>query len=685
MRSASSTEITEEIQNRLISSNAETIIKLEIYVNDTPQILNDLDEETGIDWTESGKKNKSFAQTLTPLAGEISFQVYNENGKYSVGSGTAFEDIIDNETKFRLSAGYRLNELKAETSESISLNNVSGFDIFTFYYHTKFNNPYVDLSSASSIPTHFTDLTIPLYDSETYDDSTYALDAYNVQTYDTGGPNQEQINKFDITTNNTEGTIYWRVFDSPEDINNSTSNQWTNAGSTTNGTSTIIVDEIKRYLQVAVIYDGITYTDDLRITDITVYTQSFVEFIYKSIYYLDTPDFDDPQEPEIPKIYCKGRDVWKRAINNELNIEDLSSSPVKPDVLAKSIAGKVNIPYTSASIDDLSSFSSITWADGLGDVKDANDIFELIMQKIVTTGYQMYTKYVDSEDENVLFITQEPSTLEANGAFSYKNYVQVGNTRKNNDKMLQRISIISDQQVVDAEDQLKQTAFTTTGIKSMTWTGNAIYKNIAIDLPDNITIIDLTVSPAQIDFEITEITGTVTITVTGNKWRSTEPTYQGEAISLDNMINGKGSTSRIVNPLFISNDECKTAAEQFITNFTVPVLESQGLQWPYLNLLPEINDVYLLWRRFYLDDNLYFITGISHHWDRAETPSESTNFNLDDSGRNFSETSSYTYDDTPTPMKYDTGFLYDMGISTPLSTDAEIDASSIIIHNVDTI
>ena len=58
-------------------------------------------------------------------------------------------------------------------------------------------------------------------------------------------------------------------------------------------------------------------------------------------------------------------------------------------------------------------------------------------------------------------------------------------------------------------------------------------------------------------------------------------------------------------------------------------------------------------------------------------------FSLDDSGRNFSETSSFVYDDTPTPMPYDAGFLYDMGISTPISTDAEIDAASIIIRNTD--
>jgi hypothetical protein len=685
MREASTSEITEEIQNLLISKNATTVVKLEVYVDGAPQVFNDLDDLTGVDWSESGKKNKSFNQLLTPLAGEISFTGYNENGKYSTGSGTAFEDVLDNETKIRLSAGYLLDDAKTEESESISLNNISGLIPFSFFYHTQFISTYVGLDATSSTPTHFTDLWTPLYDSETYDDSTYAPDAYTVQTYDTGGDGQEQINRFEITNNHTKGTIYYRTLSDPDDLDDSVSSEWTSAGSTENGTTSVNVNDDKRFLQVAVLYDGIGYAEDLRLTAIIVYKQSFIEFLYKSIYYLDTPEFDDPPTPEVPKVYCKGRDVWKRAINADINLTDLNATPLQPDELAKEIADQVGIPYTATSIDDLSSFGDITWADGFGDVKSADEAFEMIMQKIITTGYQMYTKYDATEDENVLFITQQPSTLEADGAFSYKNYLRIDNNSKNNDKMLKRLTIISDQQVVDATEQLQQTAYTTTGAKTMSWSGNAIYKNISIDKPDDITITGLTVSPTQIDFTISSITGTVTITVDGNKWSSTEPTYQGEAINLDNMVEGKGSTSRIVNPLFISNNECKSAAESFIVNFATPIQEATGLEWPYLNLLPELNDVYMLWRRFIFDDNLYFVTGISHHWDRQPTPGESTSFNLDDSGRNFSETSNFIYDDEPTPMKYDIGFVYDMGISTPISTDAEIDAASVITRNVDTV
>jgi hypothetical protein len=92
-----------------------------------------------------------------------------------------------------------------------------------------------------------------------------------------------------------------------------------------------------------------------------------------------------------------------------------------------------------------------------------------------------------------------------------------------------------------------------------------------------------------------------------------------------------------------------------------------------------------MWRRFFFRDNLYFITGIKHHWDRDREPTESTSFNLEDSGRNYDEASGFIWDDSPTANVWDRGFVWDMGISTPQSTDTEINtaADALKINNVD--
>ncbi len=122
---------------------------------------------------------------------------------------------------------------------------------------------------------------------------------------------------------------------------------------------------------------------------------------------------------------------------------------------------------------------------------------------------------------------------------------------------------------------------------------------------------------------------------------------------------------------------CKLITEEHINEFGTPILEANNLLYPYMNLLTEQNDMALLWPRNVFLDDLVFITGINHRWN---IKTDATTYNLSDSGLNFSDVSTFTYDGI---MKYDKGYLYDMGISTPQSTDAEIDAASVIVNNVD--
>ena len=230
------------------------------------------------------------------------------------------------------------------------------------------------------------------------------------------------------------------------------------------------------------------------------------------------------------------------------------------------------------------------------------------------------------------------------------------------------------------EIQLDQQTFTATGSETMTWANEAEYKRIVIDQPDEVVISNLVVNPISIAFDIDALsTGGVQITVYGNEWDTTDPAAEGEAISLDNMTNFKGTTAKLENPLVLSDSECTTIAESFITQFGTPTEQARNLSWPYLYLFPEVNDNYLLRRRFIFNDNLFFITKIGYNW---SINNESTQFDFDDSGLNLSDLGDFIYDDV---LDYDKGYLYDMGISTPISTDAEIDTASdaLKVHNVD--
>jgi hypothetical protein len=682
-REASTAERTEEIILNLTSPNIQAEAYLEVDNGGSWQLIDDIDMGIGINWTEAGKKEKYANFSLTPLPSTIDFTVYNENGKYYPNSGTNFANLFDINTKVRLTAGYIL-DTGTDSTKTLNLNDIAGLTVKSFFWRTQHSGGTVILDGTdSNSPTHFTNLFDPLYDSETYDDSTYTISAYTVQTYDSSTPEVVSFNSINVTSDNTKGTIYYRTFDDPAILDNSISSEWISGGATENGTKTIDFTDIDtdRFIQVAITYDGITYDETLTISAITVDITDKFEALYKSVYYLDEPTFTDPKAPAMPVIKCKGRDIFKNAIGVDVTLSDPNTQDI--DDIIKDIADKVKISYTASSIADLSAFAdrvTLPLNVEFEPVK-AVEIFEWCMQIINTTGYVMYTEYDEATDDNVLFVQTRPALADTTGAFSFLNYESIGETSKKAGRSLQRITAITESQVVDADVQLDTAAYTTTGAKTLTWSGSAEYKRIVVDLPDNITISNLSVGLTSISFTVDSISGTVNVTARGNKWDSTAPAFEGESIDWDNMVYQRGVTAQLQNPLFVSDAECKSVAESFITQFGSPKFEARGLKWPYMNLIPELNDGYLLWRRFVGgtdSDEIYIITKISHHFDKNTNPNHYTNFNLEDSGSNYGDLGDFIYDDI---MDYDKGFVFDMGISTPLSTNAEIDSATEIINN----
>jgi hypothetical protein len=173
-REASTSERTEEIINNLASPNIKNEAYLEVDNEGSWVKVDDIDFETGIKWTEAGKNEKYNNFSLTPLPGTIKFNVVNFEGRYFPGSGSSLANFFDLDTKVRLRAGYILESGAASTA-TVSLNDVIGFYVRSFFYRTEHSGGTVILDSDdTTTPVHFTDLWTPLYDSETYDDSLFS-------------------------------------------------------------------------------------------------------------------------------------------------------------------------------------------------------------------------------------------------------------------------------------------------------------------------------------------------------------------------------------------------------------------------------------------------------------------------------------------------------------------------------
>jgi hypothetical protein len=675
MRQASTPERTEEIQGKLRSSNCKAHVILEFERNGLWEHLEDFDGEKGSVWFKSTKNYKYANFALTPVSSTIEFSIININGKYSEGSGTPYSGSIDIDTKIKARGGYLLSSPGAEESEIVVLNSENAF-----FYYTQYNvGGYIEQSFIRyGVDISFQDF-FPLYDAHLYDSVNYAKSGYYMFTYDNIKVGFYDVTKFDITCNNTNGVIYYRQFDNLTQVEafDKDSDTWTDAGATVNGVKTIsVISSTNKYIQIAVVYDS--YDAGNEISELKVYRKPYIEWISYDVFYLDSPGSTDPQEPGIPEIVCKGRDAWKKAQEIDINLADLSGGVSMSDLI-KTICDIIGVKYSLTSIADLSAIPNRVLASGLGTTKKAADVFVLIMQIIIGYGtpYQMYMEYDATEDDNILFVQKKPDTYEASFVFNYRDYESLGNKRKNYDKLMKQLTVTNESQSIEALVVLDTSNFTTTGDKVMTWIGNATAKDFTIVINSGDAVITLLdVEPTSMTFRIEGLSIDVDISITGSKW-SSNPTYEGEFIDYNNEVGKKGISAKIINPLVISSNECKDISKEHINEFGVPVQEANSLKYPYMNLLIEQNDMSLLWARNVFLDDLFYVTGMTHNWN---VNVDSSLFNLADSGLNFGDVSDFIYDDI---MKYGAGYLYDMGISTPQSTDAEIDAASIVFHNVD--
>ena len=572
------------------------------------------------------------------------------------------ENVLRFNRKVRIKMGYKLSEDAGDVNTILTLN--SGANAFYFFTKNSGGSSIPDVANtAANTDTHFTDIFDVLYDSETYGDGTYTPSGYYIyKEFDTTKGEHFKVKKFQLTANGTAGTIFYRTYQTTEEANEQiTSAAWTNAGATINGTKTVTVDSDERFIDIAVIFNIDNWSSTFTVSAITVTTLSFIEFIYTDVFYLDVPQQIDPANG-FSTVKCSGRNIWKKAVETDINVEDLTAG-VALTQLIKDIADKVNIKYSVTSIADLSAFSNRTLATGYGDTIKVEQVFEDIMT-IIQDDYQMYMEYDAALDDNILFVQLKPTDFEAQFVLHFNKY-QSATKKKDYGRLLQRLTVLDTDAVVDKEEELdSEVAQSGTGAQSFTWSGEAIYKRITFETSaDGFTAVIDNVSNESVDFTVTANGGggTWTARVFGNKIDGAVPAGMGESVNSANMLNDEGITARITNPLVLSDAEAETIAEGFVNAFGDPVYQ-MTIKYPYLNLLLEINDQTLIWAKNLFTDDLFIITGYDFLWTEI---SDSTTFHLEDSGRDFGDQGDFIYerdlyDSTLSETDYDKGFIYDM-------------------------
>jgi len=728
-RDASTQFRTDLIRRKLKADNAKGEMLLYVKSDGSWRFVDDLDTAKGITIKKSAKRYKYANYALTPLASSIAFSVINERGKYALESGESVAGLFDIDTEVQVRGGYVIQDSSKTETITADLTENDGRTKLSLF-HMAYSSGLVLDSDSGYSDENFTDLFNVYYDASTYDSATYTPAAYSVIEVDLLNKRYYDLTAINLTANSTNGSVYYRLSNSTVGGTGGTSTTWTGAGDTVNGNKNINVSDGTgyRYVQVAVIYDGVSWSDSDKISALTLTCGSYLEVIYRDNFLLDSPSFTEPSTPEFSRVECSGRDKFKAAIEQDVSLSDLSSG-VNIDDLIKTVCDIVGIKYTSTSVADLSSFGARTFAEGTDEEKKAEEIFEWCMQIINQSGstYQMYIEYNSTQDDNVLFVQPVPSDIRADYVLNFQHYMSLGGKKRNYDRLLKRLTVLSDKKNTMASEQLDSDSVTSSP-HTLSWTDDAVYKRLTSSSTNSFTVTDVSNDSITISSDDDTISSTVKVfgnswagsigdvsfsgvglndfskrgkyvggenrvytftigaTVTQFDWSATgsggsgsgvaitggwqtiedgiqirfnaisghtaadswsfpvtinPAKHYGEWLNFENNRLSRGNTAEIVNPLLKSSAECKSVAKGFIERFGSPVNEARSVKWPFLNLVFELNDMTMLWSRFTFTDSLYYITGVSHTWTQN---TDSTSFDLEDSGLNFLDEGNIIYD-----------------------------------------
>jgi len=258
--------------------------------------------------------------------------------------------------------------------------------------------------------------------------------------------------------------------------------------------------------------------------------------------------------------------------------------------------------------------------------------------------------------------------------------------------MLQRVVAYDEEVSKDSEILLNGTQnFTSTGDVTYSWINEAGYKRVTYDSSGSSADFSMVIkecntsvtsgSTPNIVFTITGTTIDVDIKVYGCEWSASDPIFEGEYINLENQTDKKGVTVKIENPYFASGTDAdvKKFVEAFGDDYGTPSVEIGNLQYPYLNLIDDLNDPDLVFSKLAFTDDIFAIVGKTYKW--SEKPGDFTTYKLVDTGIDLSDLSDIIYDAPSNLIDYDHGFIYDMKFG-PQATDEEIEAGTVYKYDV---
>jgi hypothetical protein len=329
----------------------------------------------------------------------------------------------------------------------------------------------------------------------------------------------------------------------------------------------------------------------------------------------------------------------------------------------RDVCDRAGVPHNDGAELIANTGYTVTIADAINfkNVK-AYDALNEVMQWLVQKD-RMYRLQVTSGNIELVKVSEVNSTADWQLDYRY-NMIDMSRGYKS-DRLLQRITVIAQDENTDAETQLATvTESTTQTNKDLSWSSKSIYLRIVTSGTGTFTLNYVDSDAKKINYNST---GSITITVFGCVMATGSGIY-GEAINQANAEASDGFTQKVTNRLLQTASQAKAMAEALIAEYGDPAYEVTT-RIP-CNPLLELGDRILIFEKFTNTKTVYSIVSLSHSFSAAGAAAFTT-VQLRDLGETFGDIEWDRNGATAgeNDLDYDTGRVWDQDLGPRVTED----------------
>lgn len=657
MKQASTQALTEYILYDIVNgSSAQPTAKVE-YKNDAGSWIEFADvEAVSVSNTNVNREYGRFK--LIPGSNTASLSLDNFDSKYSPNTGNDFDGVLIRNREIRPSLGYVL----PVTSESTYT--YAGTGLTKWYT----NESAGTITSQDTTTDSFDALpgiteSWDIYGTGLYGTATYTPEAYflsEVITFD----RFDELQSLNVTADNVNLEVWYRSSLNKAQLDDNIIS-FTSLGNTIVGSQEYdLLSLTDRYFQFCIVWSTGHYGAG-SVTAVSIDYIGKYERFDQGVFYLDDPTFSVSYGNY--KCSAGARDLFKKSYETNVTCPSYTSSTDVAEIM-RDVCDRCGIAHNDGTelIANTGYIITIADDDNFKNVK-AIDILDECMFYLNAkdTNYRL-----ERYDEYARLVIKDDDLTEADWQLDYRFNLFTLSKRYVSNKLLQRITVLNEDEVVDPEIQLTTNGYTVdaTG-QDLSWSNDAMYIRIETSGTGTLTLNYVDLANNLINIDVSGISGTFTVNVFGCELSNARSAYFGSSVYYDNSQTFDGITHKITNRLIQSDAEAKDIAEGVMALYGNPSFEITATI--NCNPLLELGDKLIIWEKTSNTNSLFRVDNISIPFS-ANGASLKQTIKLTDLG--IPAITNYIWDRNgvttgSSDFNYDKGLLLDQDLGPQVTSD----------------